>query len=233
MSANHHHDHHHEHEPIEGLPQNLPEGEDLLWQGKPNPVMLAVHAFHIRSIAIYFGLLVLLRIVLSVRAGDAAATTVSGAMVTVSMALICLAILYGMAALMAKNAIFSITSRRIVVRHGVGIRKYINLPFQNVGGVALKVHPSGHGDIALTMEKGRRIPFLHLWPFTRPLRLGHPVPLLRAVPNARSVSSTLAEAMNAWAPNRISLADSSGVRAGSTDTPSFQPHGLTAPAEGG
>jgi hypothetical protein len=44
-------------EPVRGLPENLPEGEHILWQGGPKWTALAVRALHVRAVAIYFALL--------------------------------------------------------------------------------------------------------------------------------------------------------------------------------
>ncbi len=44
-------------EPIPGLPGDLPPGERILWQGKPDWRMLARTAFHTRIVAGYFVLL--------------------------------------------------------------------------------------------------------------------------------------------------------------------------------
>ena len=62
----------HEHfdfEPVRGLPALLPAGEKLLWQGSPDWRSLAVRAYHVRKIAIYFLLLVLWRIGIGISSG--------------------------------------------------------------------------------------------------------------------------------------------------------------------
>ena len=41
-----------------GLPERLPDGERLLWQGAPDWRALARQAFHVRGLAIYFGAIV-------------------------------------------------------------------------------------------------------------------------------------------------------------------------------
>ena len=46
--------HEHEWEAAPGLPSALPPGERILWQGAPDWRSLAVHAFHVRKIALYF-----------------------------------------------------------------------------------------------------------------------------------------------------------------------------------
>ena len=48
----------HEAEPIPGLPERLPLGEGILWQGSPRWWSLAQRALHLRALSIYFGLLV-------------------------------------------------------------------------------------------------------------------------------------------------------------------------------
>ena len=45
-------------EPIAGLPERPPEGEEILWQGRPDWWGLALRVCHIRKVAIYFAVLV-------------------------------------------------------------------------------------------------------------------------------------------------------------------------------
>jgi len=44
--------HEHEWEAAPGLPSTLPAGERIVWQGSPDWKQLAVHAFHVRKIAV-------------------------------------------------------------------------------------------------------------------------------------------------------------------------------------
>ena len=48
-----------EFEPVRGLPAMLPPGERLLWQGNPAWRSLAIRAYHVRKVALYFAVLVL------------------------------------------------------------------------------------------------------------------------------------------------------------------------------
>ncbi len=61
-------------EPRRGLPALLPEGERLLWQGSPRWQSLAVRAYQVRKVAVYFGILVAWRIAAGVNAGHSFAT---------------------------------------------------------------------------------------------------------------------------------------------------------------
>ena len=45
--------HEHEFEAAYGLPEPLPKGESILWQGAPDLADLAVRVFHLKKIAVY------------------------------------------------------------------------------------------------------------------------------------------------------------------------------------
>ena len=47
-----------EDEPVEGLPDYLPEGETMVWQGRPTVAAMARRVFFIPHLALYFGLLI-------------------------------------------------------------------------------------------------------------------------------------------------------------------------------
>ena len=49
--------HEHEWEAAPGLPSALPKGERVVWQGAPDWKRLAIHAFHVRKVALYFALM--------------------------------------------------------------------------------------------------------------------------------------------------------------------------------
>ena len=51
----------HEHEPVHGLPEELPADERVLWQGAPDWRALAIRAFHVRKLVVYFALMLALR----------------------------------------------------------------------------------------------------------------------------------------------------------------------------
>ena len=54
--------HEHEFEAAPGLPEPLPRGERLLWQGRPDWRQLALHAFHVRKLAFYFAFMLLVQL---------------------------------------------------------------------------------------------------------------------------------------------------------------------------
>lgn len=190
----------HDFEPVHGLPETLPEGETVLWQGAPDWRALAQRAFHGRSVAIYFALLAVWAGV-SASSGGAPAALQAVLSVAIAAALV-LGLICGLAALNARTTVYTITSKRVVLRFGVALTKAINIPFSIVDGVALKAFKDGTGDIALTLAAPSKIAYLLLWPHARPWALVNPQPALRAVPDAAVAAEALTDALRGAVASR-------------------------------
>ena len=181
-----------DYEPVRGLPERLPEGERILWQGAPDWRRLARTAFHARSTAIYFGLLIVLGLLTG---------SYLGALVTVGAAAGCLALLCGLSALAARTTVYTITNRRVVLRFGMALPKCVNLPMKAIADAGLRLHSDGTGDITLALIGEHKLGYLRLWPHARPWRLRAPEPMMRAVPDARDIAALLGRAMGDEVPN--------------------------------
>jgi hypothetical protein len=190
-------------EPIPGLPARPPRDEAILWQGAPDWRHLAVRAFHVRKVFGYFGLLALWRIASGLYDGDVGPALFMSVSVLAAMSLVAALILCLIAYAVARSTVYTITSRRVVMRFGVALPMTVNLPFAQVDAVALRPDSEGVGDIALTLTKGQGFSYLVLWPHARPWQFSHPVPMLRSVPRAADVVATLAQAFAAQQPARF------------------------------
>lgn len=186
-------------EPVRGLPALLPKGETLLWQGHPAWRSLAVHAFHVRKVIVYFVLLAVWSVASAWADGNSLGTALSSVVWVAPMALAAVALLSALAWLSARTTVYSITSKRIVMRIGIALPITINVPFRAVESVGLKRHADGSGDIPAALPKGYRLAFLVLWPHARPWRIRNPQPMLRAVPDVERVARLLVDAISAAA----------------------------------
>lgn len=187
-----------DHEPVRGLPGLLPPGETLLWQGSPDWRRLARDAFHIRLVAAYFGAL-LAWATIDALAGSA--TSPIGIATTAALGGACLVLLSGLALLSARTTVYSITSKRVVLRFGMALPKCINLPFASIQTARLAANPDGTGNIALALS-GKGLGYAVLWPHARAWQLAKPEPMLRAIPEVERVASLLADACSAVTPMR-------------------------------
>lgn len=186
-------------EPVPGLPGTLPDGEALLWQGRPGWRALARGALHVRTIALYFVLLALWRGAAVSADGGSVADIVAGGslMILLGLAPVAFLLLYAWGA--ARGTVYSITNRRVVMRVGVALPVTINLPFALIDGASLTRRADGSGDIALRLAAPQRVSWIMLWPHLRPWRLSKPEPMLRAIPDADQVAQLLGRALAASA----------------------------------
>lgn len=198
-----HEDHaHDDFEPVEGLPAALPPGEHILWQGAPQWKRLAIEAFHVRKVALYFVLLAAWHVASAAHDGQPLGVALSGAGWMIMLMLCACTILLGFAWAMARTTRYTITTRRIVMRFGIGLPLVVNVPFRIVDAADWSDTGKGMGNIALRIDTrgGARLWWAHLWPHARPWALRNPQPMLRALPEARAVAQLLAKALHDQAP---------------------------------
>ena len=205
-------------EPVRGLPQLLPKGERMLWQGAPRWQDLAVHAFHVRKVIWYFAGLSLLAGALRFAEGESLAMAIRPFQWLMPMGLIASAMLCGLAFLSARTSVYTITTRRVVMRVGMALPVSINLPFSQIDGAAVRLFANGSGDIPLKVAGKERVAYMMLWPHARPFKFAHPQPCLRCVPKADDVASLLAAALAGTATAPMTL-QASPVRATQTSQP--------------
>jgi hypothetical protein len=174
-----------DHEPVRGLPGILPQDEYILWQGAPDWRHMAVSALHVRLAAGYF-------------VAVAAWAGFRGDLKGVGIAMLMGAALVGLLALFAwgvgRTTVYTLTTKRLVLRIGVALNKCINLPLGEIEAANLKLVGGGHGNIVLSLKGLPRLGYWMLWPHSRSLRIVRPQPMLRAIPDASTVAETLLQA---------------------------------------
>jgi hypothetical protein len=189
----------HEFEAEYGLPEPLPQGERLLWQGSPDGRTLAIEALHWRKLAIYFAILLAWRAENVIAGGGTALQAAVASAWLLPLAVFAIGIALTLATLIRRTTVYTLTDRRVVMRIGIVLTMTLNLPHRQIDAAALRQGGNGHGDITLTLAPGVRIGYAHLWPHARPWRVRWPQPTLRAVPQASHVATLLADALQATA----------------------------------
>ena len=185
----------HEDEPIRGLPERLPHGERILWQGSPEWRGLALRALHVRTVLAYFALVFLWSVFAAISEGATvgAALLLSARLVPLALAAAGILALY--AYLAHRTTVYTITNRRIVMRFGVALPMTLNLPFAVIQNAALRSYRDGTGDLPLQISGDDRVAYFALWPHARPWRLANPQPMLRSVASASQVAAILSTAL--------------------------------------
>ena len=188
------------------LPVPLPSGERVIWQGKPSFTGLALRAFHIREVAIYFGLLLIWRLWSNWARGAPADEAAMSALWLIVPAVSAIAVLAGLAWLFRRAACYTITSKRVLFQFGVALPMTMNVPLGKIANAALKTYQDGSGDIPLRLSDGDRVSYLLLWPHIRPWRLSVTEPMLNSIPDAATVAAKLAAVLKGQpGPSAIAL----------------------------
>lgn len=214
-------------EPVHGLPGPLPEGEALRWQGAPRWGALAVRAFHVRKVALYFGLLILFRVVYVLAAGESVSLALLSASWLAALSAMAMGILALLAWLYSRSTVYSITDRRIVIRFGVALPIAVNIPFKVVESAGLRRHGNGIGDIPLVLGSGQSVNYLIMWPNVRPWRFFDAQPMLRCISDVDEAAEILATALRS-AVGSESLGKEAGQQADSAVSHPAPSSGMSA-----
>ena len=183
-------------EPVRGLPEALPEGEHILWQGSPAPLRLARDALGLTWVAGYFAVLTVWRVGVSstyVSFGEALAHGIP--FIVVGM-LSCL-LIFGLAYMQARSAVYTLTNKRVAMRIGAALTMTLNLPYTQIGNAGLDVKKSGHGSLAFELIGDTRFSYLMTWPHVKPWQMSKTQPSFRSIADVAKVAEIFSDAAEA------------------------------------
>jgi hypothetical protein len=180
-------------EPVRGLPERPPEGEHILWQGRPQAWALAKSALKAQWIAGYFLAFAVWRGT-TIGAAEGVASGLVTASWYVAIGTVCVGLLALMAWVMARETVYTLTNRRVAMRIGAALTVTLNLPYTWIASAHLREEAHGIGTIALELKGTTRISYFVLWPHCRPWTLRAPQPALRCIPDAANVAAILGAA---------------------------------------
>jgi len=183
-------------EPVRGLPEALPEGEHILWQGRPRVWELAKSSMAVHWIAGYFAVLAGWR-GLAVGLEQGREAGLWAASFYVVMGGLAVGILMAMAFAFARTTVYTLTTHRVAMRIGAALTVTLNLPYRWIAKADLALDGDGTGSIHLDLKGQTKFSYLVLWPHVRPWKMGRPQPTLRAIPDARAVAQILGRAAEA------------------------------------
>ena len=175
------------------LSENLPNGEQLVWQGRPERRALATRAMYLKYIAFYLVALIAARTGYLILDGESVATW-SGMLVwQVLASAFVMLLIVGLAAVYSRTTRYSLTNERLIIKTGAAITIHINLPLQQIIAADLREYSDGTGDITLQVSRAEKLYWLLIWPnvrswWIRPLR-----PVLRGLKDAQAVAHLLVE----------------------------------------
>jgi hypothetical protein len=195
----------------------------MLWQGAPRWTALARRAFHVWKVALYFAVIIVWGILADLSAGKALAEVVTGALWVFALGVVAIGGLSLLAWAMARATVYTITSRRLVIRLGVALPMIVNFPFAQISSAQLKRHRDDTGDIPVVLAESTRTSYLLLWPHVRPWHFARPQPMLRAIPDVAKVAGILSNALSAFLAESQTSPESGEVQVADPETSSAPP----------
>ena len=187
-------------EPVYGLPEDLPAGESIFWQGQPDRWQVATRIFHFRLVVAYFVVLALWDVATGLRDGIAYGTLAYGLFGLSLAATLTIGFVWWLAHMTARETVYTITNERLVLRFGVALQLSLNLPYKQIVDAGVLLRADGSGDIAVTLAPSERTSWLALWPHCRPWHFGPTRPSLRCLPDVVSVAQVLGERLHSAQP---------------------------------
>ena len=189
-----------------GLPECLPAGERLLWQGAPDARALLRHAFHLRAVTLYFSVILVWSAATIVSHGASGHALGTALLHRLALAVVPPVLMAVYAWSIQRSTIYSITNRRVVISFGMALPVTFNIPFAKIESAGLRTYADEAGDIPLSLLPGEKMSYFVVWPHARPWRMARTEPMLRCVANAAAVSAILGAALaehEALSPARV------------------------------
>ena len=180
-------------EPVRGLPETPPEGERILWQGRPHGFWLSWDSLSLPYVAGYFVLLAIWRFATVIDQFPLVkALAMSVPFLIMGAVVIALLLIIGY--VQARATVYTITNRRVAMRIGAALTVTLNLPYTQIANMDFRRGRGGTGTITLDLMGDTKLSYLVCWPHIRPWVMRRPQPALRAIPDAEHVAQILAEA---------------------------------------
>ena len=178
-------------EPVEGLPEVPPEGEEILWQGRPDWLALANDALMLRWVAVYFVFLALWRgLAIGV---DNPQQGIMAAIWLVGIGAVACSLIAVFAWVQARATVYTVTNKRIVMRIGAALTLALNLPYRWIAKADMQLRRGGQGTITFELLGDTQFSYLVCWPHVRPWHMKKTQPAFRCIPDAEHVSGLIVQ----------------------------------------
>lgn len=195
-----------------GLPDHLPEGETLVWQGRPDWLRLARDAFHVNKVAIYFAVIIAAQAGLRLASGSGWHEALAAVPVLLGLAVAACGIILALAYASARTTHYTMTTKRVIMKVGIALPVIVNIPYSQVDGVSFALTGGNRGNIVFKLGGNVRLAYLMLWPHARPWAFSKPQPCFRDIPDVEAVATRLAHVIGGHMPSGNKRAADAGGR---------------------
>ena len=179
----------------------IPEGESILWKGKPSFWGFSWYFFGLKLLAFY---LIILSVVFAARltVTDFFTAFVVDFLPFLLSGILASCILMALAKIQSQSSVYIITENRVIIKSGAALSFLISMPFKKIKAVNLQKRKGSLGTISFELNSGKRVPYISCWPSVRPWRFKKTEPAFSCIENVDEVATILRKSVMA---GRVSL----------------------------
>ena len=179
----------------------IPEGESILWKGKPSFWGFSWYFFGLKLLAFY---LIILSVVFAARltVTDFFTAFVVDFLPFLLSGILTSFILMALAKIQSQSSVYIITENRVIIKSGAALSFLISMPFKKIKAVNLQKRKGSLGTISFELNSGKRVPYISCWPSVRPWRFKKTEPAFSCIENVDEVATILRKSVMA---RRVSL----------------------------
>ena len=168
----------------------IPNGESILWKGRPSLWGFSWNLFGLKWITLYLGILSVVSVARFFASDFYTAFYVDFLPFFLS-GIFASIILIGLAATQTYSTVYIITENRVIIKTGAALSFLISMPFKKIKEVNLQKRGASIGTISFELLSEKRVPYISCWPSVRPWKFKRTQPAFSCIGSVDEVATIL------------------------------------------
>ena len=168
----------------------IPNGESILWKGRPSLWGFSWNLFGLKWITLYLSMLSIVSVARFFASDFYTAFYVDFLPFFLS-GIFASIILIGLAATQTYSTVYIITENRVIIKTGAALSFLISMPFKKIKEVNLHKRGASIGTISFELLSEKRVPYISCWPSVRPWKFKRTQPAFSCIGSVDEVATIL------------------------------------------
>ena len=168
----------------------IPNGESILWKGRPSLWGFSWNLFGLKWITLYLSMLSIVSVARFFASDFYTAFYVDFLPFFLS-GIFASIILIGLAATQTYSTVYIITENRVIIKTGAALSFLISMPFKKIKEVNLQKRGASIGTISFELLSEKRVPYISCWPSVRPWKFKRTQPAFSCIGAVDEVATIL------------------------------------------
>ena len=168
----------------------IPNGESILWKGRPSLWGFSWNLFGLKWITLYLSMLSIVSVARFFASDFYTAFYVDFLPFFLS-GIFASIILIGLAATQTYSTVYIITENRVIIKTGAALSFLISMPFKKIKEVNLQKRGASIGTISFELLSEKRVPYISCWPSVRPWKFKRTQPAFSCIGSVVEVATIL------------------------------------------